>query len=457
MLFIKQILVFIRQKKPQKKYVFLWFLVSADNRQKSGGSMRKQKVGQEVFLAARCHKYLLQSQQYSAATMTQVTADALHSVLITIQYTHTVGLPRCMHTCSCSRGIASSRSYLHTVALRCISYFILCYSHSSAHTFLYLHRHSFVFSYIDSSPGVQGSFQNSSCQYAQVIHDTESGFKSPLFIGLNWIFLSFVQTAVITSIKGKKTKQFLLLLWRCAIMSGLPLQKNSNKETILLGRVLETAVGVTWVHSTTTCSFSIWYNCTKFMFEAANMCLSKWKKNQVYCWCVCINISNNIGYVFIKLCYTECTIINMCVNERERICGEWVDCLCEERMRLPACMLSSLTTILTCLSSEWVWMHAYLSTTVCVREYETESERVFFMACVCVSLPDRCVSRPQVGGRGSNSCPSPRRWQPAEQHQSLPDPNLSVSLSQSVWLCLLLLPLLLSPSALADRAWQTLF
>lgn len=54
-----------------------------------------------------------------------------------------------------------------------------------------------------------------------------------------------------------------------------------------------------------------------------------------------------------------------------------------------------------------------------------------FMACVrvtvCASLPDRCVSRPQVEGRGSNSCPSPCRWQPAEQHQSLLAPNQSVT------------------------------
>ncbi len=54
-----------------------------------------------------------------------------------------------------------------------------------------------------------------------------------------------------------------------------------------------------------------------------------------------------------------------------------------------------------------------------------------FTACVsvCVSLSDRCVSQSQVGGRGSNSCPSPCRWQPAEQHQSLLGPNLSNSLS----------------------------
>eukprot|EP00064_Thunnus_orientalis_P004236 superscaffoldBa00000379_g4247 len=48
------------------------------------------------------------------------------------------------------------------------------------------------------------------------------------------------------------------------------------------------------------------------------------------------------------------------------------------------------------------------------------------------SQSDRCVSQPQVRGRGSNSCPSPCRWQPAEQHQSLLGPNLSLSLAVSV-------------------------
>lgn len=56
-----------------------------------------------------------------------------------------------------------------------------------------------------------------------------------------------------------------------------------------------------------------------------------------------------------------------------------------------------------------------------------------FTACECVTkcvpLPHRCVC---VGGcRGSNSCPSPCRWQPAEQHQPLLVPTLSVSLSLS--------------------------
>lgn len=84
---------------------------------------------------------------------------------------------------------------------------------------------------------------------------------------------------------------------------------------------------------------------------------------------------------------------------------------------------------------EWGWMHAYVSVSVCVLVWDRMWESVL-MACVCVtkcvSLLDRCVSQPQVRGRGSNSCPSPCRWQPAEQHQSLLDPNLSLSLAVSV-------------------------
>lgn len=76
------------------------------------------------------------------------------------------------------------------------------------------------------------------------------------------------------------------------------------------------------------------------------------------------------------------------------------------------------------------------------------------MAWGCVtkrgSLSDRCASQLLDGGTGNNSCVSPCRWQPAEQHQSLLSPNLSVS--QSVWLCLLLPLLLFSPSALAELA-----
>lgn len=69
------------------------------------------------------------------------------------------------------------------------------------------------------------------------------------------------------------------------------------------------------------------------------------------------------------------------------------------------------------------------------RERETTCE---LMAWVCankyVSLLDRCVSRPQDGGRGSNPCPSPCRWQSAEQHQArlgLLQSNQSVSLAVS--------------------------
>lgn len=68
--------------------------------------------------------------------------------------------------------------------------------------------------------------------------------KSSLFIGLNWIFLSFVQTAVIISIKGKKNQTIpaAVVTLRYHVRSAFT--KNNNKE-ILLGRVLQTAVGVT--------------------------------------------------------------------------------------------------------------------------------------------------------------------------------------------------------------------
>lgn len=55
--------------------------------------MKKQKVGQEAFMTAWSHKYLLQTQQYSTAAvanMNQVTPQAVHSFVRAIQYAHTV-------------------------------------------------------------------------------------------------------------------------------------------------------------------------------------------------------------------------------------------------------------------------------------------------------------------------------------------------------------------------------
>lgn len=55
--------------------------------------MNKQKVGQEAFMTAWSHKYLLKTQQYSTAAlanMNQVTPQAVHSFVSAIQYTHTV-------------------------------------------------------------------------------------------------------------------------------------------------------------------------------------------------------------------------------------------------------------------------------------------------------------------------------------------------------------------------------
>ncbi len=68
------------------------------------------------------------------------------------------------------------------------------------------------------------------------------------------------------------------------------------------------------------------------------------------------------------MCYTECIIMSLLNESMSFVCELMCVCavVCEERMRLPACMLSSLTTILTCLFFKWVRMHAYLSVSVCV-------------------------------------------------------------------------------------------
>lgn len=65
-------------------------------------------------------------------------------------------------------------------------------------------------------------------------------------------------------------------------------------------------------------------------------------------------------------------------------------------------------------------MHAHVSE--CVSVNMRQSECVFGMC-----MRDRVSQPPCVwGGRGDDSCPSPRRWQPAEQQQSLLGVNLSV-------------------------------
>lgn len=118
---------------------FIYILpVSIVNRQPVRGWRRKQKVGQEVFLAVRSHKYLLHSQQDSTAVLpavSQVTHCALHNLLITMHCTHTVGLFLflCMHTCLCRRGMTSfPYSNLHTV----------CHVLHPHHILLYLHYNS---------------------------------------------------------------------------------------------------------------------------------------------------------------------------------------------------------------------------------------------------------------------------------------------------------------------------
>lgn len=168
--------------------------------------MRKQKVGQEVSLAARCHKYLLQSQQYSAAAMTQVTPDALHSVLITIQCTRTVGLSRSLALAACTHAHAAEESppLLSLLSPYCRPAVHLLFHpplQSQQRSHFSLPPSPFVCCFLTLALHLtyQGSFQNSS-GYMMQIQD----LKSSLFIGLNWIFLSFVQTAVIISIKGKK-------------------------------------------------------------------------------------------------------------------------------------------------------------------------------------------------------------------------------------------------------------
>lgn len=81
-------------------------------------------------------------------------------------------------------------------------------------------------------------------------------------------------------------------------------------------------------------------------------------------------------------------------------------------------MLSSLTIILTCLFFFRVGSNACISERVSVCMCDSVRARVcVYGMCMCdkVCVPARtgvCPS-PGLGGRGSDSCLSPRRWQPA--------------------------------------------
>lgn len=105
-----------RESTIQKIYIFM--IVSIVNRQHLRGWKRRQKVGQEVFLAAWCHKYLLHSQQYLTAAlpaMSQVTPCTLHSFLITV-YTYSQSLSLHAHK---QKGNHILSSLLSTYCMRC--------------------------------------------------------------------------------------------------------------------------------------------------------------------------------------------------------------------------------------------------------------------------------------------------------------------------------------------------
>lgn len=142
------------------------------------GRKGKQKVGQEVFLAAWCHKYLLHSQQYSTAalpTMNQVTPCSLHSFLITVQYTVCLPLSLCL---SLSLSLSAhllmqkrNRSYLHAVCSvlhllfhRPVNVCFLVTHTSCSVTFIVSLTLSFTYIaihqnvYIQYSPNIHGSW-----------------------------------------------------------------------------------------------------------------------------------------------------------------------------------------------------------------------------------------------------------------------------------------------------------
>lgn len=88
----------INRVAKQHCYFFSWFcllIISVYIWQQLRSWRREHKVGQEVFLAAWRHKYLLHSQQYPTVvlpTKNQVAPSTLHSFFVTLQYTHTVSL-----------------------------------------------------------------------------------------------------------------------------------------------------------------------------------------------------------------------------------------------------------------------------------------------------------------------------------------------------------------------------
>lgn len=197
------------------------------------------------------------------------------------------------------------------------------------------------------------------------------------------------------------------------------------------------SVGVTWVHSTlTTCSFT---KCYKWVWNTnSTFCLRQqpwglFNKGKFFCNCVCIY--NNIEIYWKH----HIKFINQWENQQLYGVSCWMYvpvCAlgCEEKMRLLACMLLSLTTILTCL---------FLRELECMHLWMWVYVRVSMRPRVCGPAGQLSVTplRLPAGGSQQSSISHCWVWTP-------------VSVSRPTWLCLLLLPLLLSPSALADWAWQ---
>lgn len=147
----------------------------------------------------------------------------------------------------------------------------------------------------------------------------------------------------------------------------------------------------------------------RFMLEAAPMWLSQQNENRVYCMCL-------HSQQYYSLCIYIAMLDWMHYNQSIVMCqwDSWSElislCTCVWGENETACVHAIRPDNNINLPVFWVGLNACISECayVCVIVWDREWESVF-MACVCVPLLDRCVSQPQVGGRGINSCPSPCR------------------------------------------------